>query len=503
MKINLIEYFESTVASNPSKEAMVDANGVLTFDGLKKEAQKIAQEICRRTDQINKPIAIYLPKSNSAVASFLGIMYSGNIYTPLDIKNPMSRIEGILKVLGPACIITNNQCVKALENSSLDLEIINIDTLEWQADAEVKKYERCIDVDPAYILHTSGSTGVPKGVVISHKAIIDYISWVIAAFNVTGEERIGNQTPFIFDMSTLDLYLMIFKGATIFIIPEQHFIFPAKLLEFINEHQINFIFWVPSVLINIANFKLLDTISVPSLKKVLFGGEVMPSKHLGYWVNALGRDLVYGNLYGPTEITGTCSCYIVDEHFDENEPLPIGTPCRNTDILILNDKDKLCEIGEHGELCVRGTCLSDGYWNNPEKTAKVFVQNPLNTRYPELIYRTGDIVYQHENGNIMYIGRKDFQIKHFGYRIDIGEIEHAVLTAFGSINACVIYNQSKREIILVYEAKEEIKATDFRKQLTPLLSKYMIPTRYVFMNELPKTLNGKIDRTTLSKQLGN
>ena len=133
----------------------------------------------------------------------------------------------------------------------------------------------------------------------------------------------------------------------------------------------------------------------------------------------------------------------------------------------------------------------------------MFVQNPLNTRYPELIYRTGDIVYQHENGNIMYIGRKDFQIKHFGYRIDIGEIEHAVLTAFGSINACVIYNQSKREIILVYEAKEEIKATDFRKQLTPLLSKYMIPTRYVFMNELPKTLNGKIDRTTLSKQLGN
>ena len=260
---------------------------------------------------------------------------------------------------------------------------------------------------------------------------------------------------------------------------------------------------MPSVLINIANFKLLDSVKVPSLKKVLFGGEVMPSKHLGYWVNSLGRDLMYGNLYGPTEITGTCSCYIVDDVFDENKPLPIGTPCRNTDILILNEHDELCGEGEHGELCVRGSCLASGYWNNPEKTAKVFVQNPLNTSYPELIYRTGDIVYTHQNGNIMYIGRKDFQIKHFGYRIDIGEIEHAVLTAFETINACVIYNQAKREIVLAYEAEEEIKPTDFRIKLAPMLSKYMIPTRYVWQEKLPKTINGKINRTLLNQELGN
>lgn len=504
MKINLIEYFEQTVNSFPNKLALIDEMSKLTFIELKQNAQSIALNILERNTKINRPIAIYLPKSNEAITSFLAILYSGNCYAPLDTNNPISRIQSILEVLEPSCIITNNQFIGNLKECNTSIEIINIDALGNNDINNISfNYLKCIDTDPAYILHTSGSTGVPKGVVISHLSIIDYINWVITTFNITENEVIGNQTPFIFDMSTLDIYLMLFKGATLHLIPEKKFIFPATLLEYINTNQINLIFWVPSVLINIANLKLLDTITIPSVKKVLFGGEVMPSKHLNYWIQRLNPEVIYGNLYGPTEITGTCTCYIVDETFKEDEPLPIGRPCRNTDILILNEDNELCEIGEKGELCVRGSSLALGYWNNFEKTNETFVQNPLNHSVPERIYRTGDIVFQNNQGQLIYIGRKDFQIKLFGYRIDLGEIEHSILNAFDHINAGVFFDQKKNEIVLVYESDIEIPVKEFRIKLIKVLSKHMIPTKYIKMDPLPKSPSGKIDRSLINSKINN
>ena len=502
IKINLIEYFEQTVGLFPDKLALVDATSQLTFKELKQQAQGIATQITGRSKEINRPIAIYLPKSNDAIASFLGAMYSGNIYTPLDTKNPIPRIEAILKALKPSCIITNDRFLPNIQKCDLDVDIINLDALDQDAVLDKSyNYLKCVDTDPAYILHTSGSTGVPKGVVISHLSIIDYINWVVDTFDITEKENVGNQTPFIFDMSTLDIYLMIFKGATLFIIPEQKFMFPATLLEYINENKINFIFWVPSVIVSIANLKLLDSIKIPTVKKVLFGGEVMPPKHLDYWIKNLDKKVVYGNMYGPTEITGTCVYHIVDDTFNEDESLPIGKPCRNTDILILNDRDELCEVGEQGELCVRGSSLALGYWNNFEKTNAVFTQNPLNTSVPERIYRTGDIAYLNEKGVYIYIGRKDFQIKLSGYRIDLGEIEHYILSVFDTINAGVFFDKEKSEIVLIYESEEEIAVKDFRIKLAEVLSKHMIPTRYIKMDILPKSTTGKIDRALLNKQI--
>jgi len=502
MKINLIEYFEKSVDLFPDKIAICDNTSTLTFNDLSQKAKYIASQISTKHKLINRPIAIFLPKTNDSVISFIATLYSGNCYAPLDTKNPINRIESILKVLNPLCIVTNNKYIGIIKECNLNFDIINLDELDFDNNRiENLNYLKCIDNDPAYIIHTSGSTGVPKGVVISHRSIFDYINWAIDAFNITQNEVIGNQAPFIFDNSTLDIYLMIFTGATLYLIPEQTFMFPAKLLDFIDINRINFIFWVPSVLINVANMKLLTAIKLRSLKKILFAGEVMPTQHLNYWINNLDKKVLFANLYGPTEITVDCTYYIVDRVFRDDEVLPIGKPCRNSDVLILNEKNNLCKTGEQGELCVRGSSLALGYWNNFEKTNSVFIQNPLNNSYPEIIYRTGDIVFVNEQLEIIFVGRKDFQIKHLGYRIELGEIEHLILSVFNSINACVLYDQSKSNIVLIYESNLEISITEFRVKLIKILSKYMIPTQYIRIGNLPLTASGKIDRAFLNKKI--
>ena len=502
MNNNLIEYFDHTVNLYPDKSALVDASTKLSFQEIQQKARLISTKISYSYGLFNKPIAIFLPKSNDSVVSFIATLYSGNCYAPLDTKNPIERIKSILNVLKPLCILTNSEYEEKLKQCNLEFDIINIDTIESvEFKIDSSNYKNCIDNDPAYIIHTSGSTGIPKGVVISHKSIFDYILWAIETFNITEKEVIGNQAPFIFDNSTLDIYLMIFTGATLHLIPEQLFMFPAKLLEYINTNQINFIFWVPSVLINVANLKLLNTLKIPSLKKVLFAGEVMPTKHLNYWIKNLDKEVLFANLYGPTEITVDCTFYIVERDFKDDEVLPIGKPCRNSDILILNDKNELCKKGEHGELCVRGSSLALGYWNNFEKTNSVFTQNPLNDSFPEKIYHTGDIVFLNDESEIIFVGRKDFQIKHLGYRIELGEIEHTILNVFSSIIPCILYDSNKKEIVLIYESEIEITVSEFRLKLSTKLSKYMIPSKYLRMEKLPKSLSGKIDRNYLKKKI--
>lgn len=502
MNINIIEYFNSTVDAYPKKIAVKDLKGALSFAELRTRGHLLGSKIEEVHGGSNTPIAIYLPKSNEAITAIIGILFSGNIYAPLDVNNPIDRINAILGQLQPACIITNSEIAHKLEGLEHQITIINLDELDLSSSIDPPTgYLNCIDSDPAYIIHTSGSTGVPKGVVISHRSIFDYIHWAIETFGINQQEIIGNQAPLVFDNSTLDIHLMVFTGATLCLIPEQLFVFPIKLLEYINEHKVNFVFWVPSVLINVAKMKLLESVKLPSLRKVLFAGEVMPMKPLNYWINNSDDKVLFANLYGPTEITVDCTFYVVDKKFADDDVLPIGKACRNSDVLILNAQNRLCEANEEGELCVRGSSLALGYWKNPEKTSSVFVQNPLNSSYPEKIYRTGDVVYKNEIGDIIFVGRIDNQIKHLGYRIELGEIEHAISSSFESIIACVLYDHADKKIILVYESEDEIPVTEFRKQLIKGLSKYMIPSQYFRLEKMPLNASGKIDRKTLSLRL--
>jgi non-ribosomal peptide synthetase component F len=284
-------------------------------------------------------------------------------------------------------------------------------------------------------------------------------------------------------------------GASLYIIPERHLAFPFRLMQYVTEHQINFLFWLPSALIYVANQNALETLDMSCLHKVLFCGEVMPNKQLNYWRRHVSH-AIFANLYGPTEITDVCAYYVIDRPFTDDEPLPIGFPCENTDILLLDENNTLVTTPDvQGEICVRGSSLSPGYWNAPEKTSEVFCQNPLNPHYPESIYRTGDIAHYNDRGEIMFDGRKDFQIKHKGFRIELGEIENAAGSLDNIHTVSADYDNKNQKIVLFYSGHLEEKK--LRAALSELLPKYMLPARYIHLDRFPYNDNGKIDRKAL------
>lgn len=496
MKKSVIEYLENTVKVFPDKTAVKDSDGTISFDELWRNGQMIAA-----TKDLyelkNQPIGVYIQKGCQAVEAFVGIIMSCNFYVPLDTKSPEMRVTSILDVLQAEIVVTNRKYVDKLCGFYKGHVLVIEDVFEKTQCPDPllieEKLSHQIDTDPVYSIFTSGSTGTPKGVVISHRNVIDYIDWFTDTFKINSDAIIGNQVPFYFDISTTDIYLMCAKGATLNIIPESCFMFPAKLIEYLNNNRISFVFWVPFVLMSVSNVDALNAKKPIYLKDVFFAGEVMPNRHLNYWRKHLPQ-CRYVNLYGPTEITVIATYYEVNRPFSDDEPLPIGYPCRNCDVMILSDRKSLVERGEKGELCVRGTSLALGYYNNEEKTQAAFIQNPLQSHYPEVIYCTGDAVYENERGEIMYVGRIDSQIKHNGYRIELGEIENAVLGSGLVDNCCVIYDYDGKRICLYYQAKEAVDMGEFRRKLIDRIPKYMLPTEFYREDRIKQNANGKIDR---------
>ena len=509
MQINILEYAgKDGFERFADKIAIIDQERSFSFQEMETYAQRCATLLIRCADVIREAIAVYLPKSAETIFADLGIVYSGNAYMNLDVKSPPQRIKSIIDHIGPRLIVTSRGLARQLENLGVAsaqlffIEDIFAGEIEYDRAELWRRLDRIVDTDPLCIINTSGSTGIPKGVALNHRSTIDFMDWCFDHLGLDGSERIGSLSPFYFDIYTLELNLCLAKGATFVIIPERMAIFPSTLMKFVAEQAVSFVFWVPSMMVNIANQGLLGQFDLGALRTVFFAGEVFPMKHLNLWRCALPQAR-FVNLYGPIEITVDCTYFIVEREFSDEDALPIGFPCRNSDILILHKNDAPCKPGERGELCVRGSSLAMGYWNDPEKTAKAFVQNPLNKRYPELIYRTGDLVYLNERGEIMFVGRKDFQIKHMGFRIELPEIEHQVLAVEGIANACVLYNKEKKEITLCYEAADAgLTPAAIRQKLSEIFPKYMLPTVFHKMAELPRNPNGKIDRHELSLLLG-
>jgi amino acid adenylation domain-containing protein len=504
MQINVLEYFEhGALAQHRDKTAVIDQERRFTFSDIERCAKNCAAMILQRTAALSRPVAVFLPKCAETVIADLGILYSGNCYANLDLKTPSERLRAVIKKLGPSLIISSAAHAGTLRDLGVpDDQVLCVEGAMTPRSfhdnaALISRLADVIDTDPLCIIHTSGSTGIPKGVALNHRSTIDFMDWVFQRLKLDGSEVIGSLSPFYFDIYTLELYLCLAKGATLVIIPEQCATFPVTLLEFMNAHAVSFIFWVPTIMVNIANQDLFSIRKLESLRKVFFAGEVFPTKSLNYWRHHL-PGVQFVNLYGPIEICVDCTYFIVDRDMADDEKLPIGFPCRNTDILILDDQTRLVHGTETGELCVRGSSLALGYWNDPERTADAFVQNPLNPHYPERIYRTGDLVYRNDRGELMIVGRKDFQIKHLGYRIELGDIEYAVLQLEAVRNACVVYNRDRKEIVLFFESVQELSSADIRARLAPFLPKYMLPSVFHRLEQMPRNPNGKIDRQLLA-----
>lgn len=505
MNIHLLDTFEKTVSECAAKIAVVHNAQSITFDELHKKSVCLGSHIVELTKGcVNTPIAVFLPKEIQTVVADIGIMYSSNPFMNLDVKTPKERIVNILNLIKPAAIITSSKFDKFFDG--IELPKILIDQLDFNSlPTSVSKLDQrksqLIDTDPFCLINTSGSTGTPKGVVLNHRSFFDFMAVSREKFGFDGSEILGSLSPVVFDIFDFELCMLMMFGSQIVLLDAMLAAFPARLLESLAANHVSFIFWVPSIMVNIANMQLLNKIALPDLKLVWFAGEVFPTKQFLVWYDKLPQTK-FANLYGPIEITLDCTYYEVKERPLENEALPIGVPYRNTDVLILNDKDEKCGVEEEGELCVRGTSLAMGYYNNPEKTAAAFVQNPLNMSYPELIYRTGDMAYVRKDGNIIFKGRKDSLIKHMGYRIELGEIEHVVENDLKLVKyCCAVYHYEKKEIVLFYENDAEIADKDFRKEISKVFPSYMIPSVYIKMDELPRNTNGKIDRLLLKNKV--
>ncbi|WP_257942757.1 AMP-forming adenylation domain superfamily protein, putative D-alanine:D-alanyl carrier protein ligase [Campylobacter lari] len=494
MITHINDFLQENVAKFGSKNAFVEFNGkninYKEFDDLsKKIASKILSKLPTKSTQ--EPILIILPKGIDCLLSFFGVAKSGNFYTLLDEKGPKERVEKVIEVLKPKLLITSKKL-----NLDFNLDAIfteDFESFDINENALEKALNNHIDTNLLYVLFTSGSTGTPKGVSISHKSVIDYTFWVCETFKLSHEDILANQAPFYFDNSVLDIFSSIKAGVTLHILPNHLFAFPNKILEYLEREKITTIFWVPSVLIYFANTHALENKTL-YINKILFAGEIMPNKQLNIWRKYFPNAL-FANLYGPTEITVDCSYYIIDRQFSDDELLPIGKACKNTQLLVFDENLNLItpnQIGIKGELYVRGTCLSLGYYNDKEKTKQAFVQNPLHDNYLDLLYKTGDVVAYNEFGELLCYGRIDYQIKYMGHRIELGEIE-SIINSHGNVKNCACI--FKEEIICFYESKEEL---DFKNFLKDKLPAYMIPKKFVKIEQFALNANGKIDRKVLS-----
>lgn len=495
MKYTILDYLEETAAKYPDKIAFADVNASVTWSDFVKHSKEKAAIISKYFEP-GKAVPVMIEKSVTTLEYFFGALYAGCFYSYFDSTFPDPRLNSMIETLEVKNIIADKRFEKKL--SGLNIKPLFYNELEAAPAADYDNTRRLaiIDTDPLYANFTSGSTGTPKAVVVSHRSVIDFISCFTEIFGIKVEDNIANQAPFDFDVSVKDIFSGVFTGASVHLVPKMYFSFNTMLLDYLEARNITILIWAVSALCLVSSMDGFDYKIPSKLRMVMFSGEVMPIKQLEIWKKFV-PDAEYINLYGPTEITCNCSYFRIPKAADLSsytKGIPMGLPFPNERILLLDENDNLItECNKEGEVCVSGTCVALGYYNS-EKTAEVFVQNPLNKNTFERIYKTGDLATLGDDGNYYYVGRKDTQIKHMGHRIELGEIENTISKHDNITRACCIFEDNK--ITAFYIGKE----TDKKEIVTLLktsLPAYMVPSDFIFIKEFPLTKNGKIDKRAL------
>ena len=511
--INVLGYLEKTLErmADTSKVAFTGGDGrTLSFQELSVLSRSCGSYLAGLKIK-KQPIAVFMQKSPQMIAAFFGVVYSGSYYIPLDSEMPAFRIRLILEAVNPAVIICDDVTAALVEQRGLtvatgqgdDSNIVNFNDIcahpiNDSALADIRN--STIDADPLYVVFTSGSTGTPKGVVATHRSVIDYIENLSEVLCVTENTVFGNQSPLYLDACLKEVYTTIKFGASAFLVPQSLFMFPIRLIEYLNDNGINTICWVASALSLVAGLGALKAIAPKTLHTIAFGSEVFPIKHYNLWRETL-PDARFIHLYGPTEATGMSCFYEATRTYEPDESIPIGFPFPNTEIILLDDDGSIVKDGQPGEICIRGTCLSPGYFGDAEKTAKVFVQNPLSA-FPDLIYRTGDLGRCGKDGELYYISRRDHQIKHMGHRVELAEIEYVANSCDNIGLACAVFDGVESKIVLYYVGTvgrqgDGSSKSVVRSYLKANLPRYMLPQSIFQLDELPRTPGGKLDRVRL------
>lgn len=493
----VLEYLEKTVLNHSDKTAVIDEKSSVTYSQLEERSKRAGSFLSEKTD-INKPIIIFAEKGIDALCSFFASAYAGCFYTLADPHLPAERLAVIQFILGAETVITNEKNYDLAKTVFPSLQIFKAEEMQTAPVNEKRLSEiraEITDTMPLYVNFTSGSSGVPKGVAVSHRSVIDFINTFCDTFNINENDIIGNQAPFDFDVSVKDIYSAMKTGATLVIIPREYFSKPTELMDFIVEHNMTTLIWAVSALSLINTFHILDYKTPETVNKILFSGEVMPLKHLKDWQKHLPHAM-FVNLYGPTEITCNCTYHIIDNSREYDSAVPIGKAFDNEKVFLLDAENK--EVKEHGavgEICVGGTALALGYYNNAEQTKKAFVQNPLCQAYIDMIYKTGDLAKYDENGDLVFCGRKDFQIKYMGHRVELEEIEKEIMKIDEVEKTCCIFDTEKKRLFAFYIGN--IDRRELHKKLKDKLPLYMIPNALRKIDSMPLTKNGKTDRKAL------
>ena len=497
---NVAEYLERSAARVPDKTAFSDAAGAVSYRQMLHDAQALGTVLAGLPGCRNAPVAVMIGRTAASVTAMQGVLQSGCYYVPIDEQMPEARMRSILGQVHARAIVhtaANEPQARALADCA---PLVSLEEASQHTPDEAllrARREEILDIDPVYVLFTSGSTGTPKGIVISHRAILDFTDWLTDFCGYTEHEVFGNQSPFYFDTSCKDLYQTLKLGATCVILEKKFFALPLFLLQALDRNGVTAVNWATSAFHLAASSGALEKCVPHALRKIVVGGEALQARYVNMWKRAIPEAELY-NMYGPTETTVDCAALHLTRAYRDDEPIPIGKACRNMQLLLLKDDLSEAAPGETGELCVRGSGLAAGYFADAEKTNAAFIQNPLCPDYRDILYRTGDMAVQREDGNFYFLARRDGQIKHMGYRIELGEIEVALHSLAGMQAAACLYDAARDRILCVYAGGME--PDTLAKDLRKLLPKYMLPNLYKKLEALPYNANGKIDRVALKER---